>query len=114
MKKYFVIGNPIGHSLSPRLHNYWIKKNNLEATYDKEKLNSRDLRTFILKIKNKEIDGANVTVPFKKEVIPYLDKLTIHKNIWTDQLILSHIYKDREDLFHKLCNGYGNLIPRLY
>ena len=77
MKKYFVIGNPIGHSLSPRLHNYWIKKNNLEATYDKEKLNSRDLRTFILKIKNKEIDGANVTVPFKKEVIPYLDKLTI-------------------------------------
>ncbi len=44
----------------------------------------------------------------------YLDKLTIHKNIWTDQLILSHIYKDREDLFHKLCNGYGNLIPRLY
>ena len=26
MKKYLVIGNPIDHSLSPRLHNYWIKK----------------------------------------------------------------------------------------
>ena len=47
MKKYFVIGNPIGHSLSPKLHNYWIKKNNLEATYEKEKLDSKDLKTFI-------------------------------------------------------------------
>ncbi len=26
MKKYFVIGNPIEHSLSPKLHNFWIKK----------------------------------------------------------------------------------------
>ena len=26
MKKYFVIGNPIKHSLSPKLHNFWIKK----------------------------------------------------------------------------------------
>ena len=26
MKKYFVIGNPIDHSLSPKLHNYWLKK----------------------------------------------------------------------------------------
>ncbi len=38
MKKYLVIGNPIEHSLSPRLHNYWIKKNNIEAVYDKKKL----------------------------------------------------------------------------
>ena len=26
MKKYLVIGNPVEHSLSPQLHNYWIKK----------------------------------------------------------------------------------------
>ena len=81
MKKYFVIGNPIGHSLSPKLHNYWIKKNNLEATYEKEKLDSKDLKTFISKIKNKKIIGANVTVPFKKEVIPYLEKLTTEAKI---------------------------------
>ena len=31
MKQYLVIGNPIDHSLSPKLHNYWIKKNNLYA-----------------------------------------------------------------------------------
>ena len=39
MKKYLVIGNPIQHSLSPKLHNYWIKKNNIDASYDKKKIN---------------------------------------------------------------------------
>ena len=35
MKKYLVIGNPIDHSLSPQLHNYWIKENNIDAIYEK-------------------------------------------------------------------------------
>ena len=76
MNKYLVIGNPIDHSLSPKIHNYWIKKNNIKAIYDKERLNSDDLKNLIIKIKERNISGVNVTVPFKKEVIPYLDKLT--------------------------------------
>ena len=51
---------------------------------------------------------------FSEIYAQYIDRLTLYKNIWTDQIILSHIHKDREDLFYKLCNGYGNLIPRLY
>ena len=43
MKKYLVIGNPIGHSLSPKLHNHWIKKNNIDAVYDKKQLNENDI-----------------------------------------------------------------------
>ena len=76
MKKYLVIGNPIKHSLSPELHNYWIRKNDIKGFYNKEELNENDLKKFFLKIKNKEIDGVNITVPFKKAVIPYLDKLS--------------------------------------
>ena len=76
MKKYLVIGNPIGHSLSPKLHNHWIKKNNINAVYDKKQLNENDIEGTILKVRNGEIDGINVTVPFKKSVIPYLDQLT--------------------------------------
>ena len=76
MKKYLVIGNPIKHSLSPKLHNYWIKKNNLNAIYDKKKLNKNELKNLILEIKHKKIIGINVTVPFKKAVIPYLDRLS--------------------------------------
>ena len=47
MKKFLVIGNPIEHSLSPKLHNYWIKKNNLNAIYDKKKLDESDLENLM-------------------------------------------------------------------
>ena len=76
MKKYLVIGNPIEHSLSPKLHNYWIKKNNIDAVYDKKQLNEVDIDNIILEVKSGKIDGINVTVPFKQSVIPFLDELT--------------------------------------
>ena len=77
MNKYLVIGNPIEHSLSPELHNFWIKANNLNATYEKKKLNENELADLILEVKKENIHGINVTVPFKKAVIPYLDQLTL-------------------------------------
>ena len=77
MKKFLVIGNPIDHSLSPRLHNYWIKKNNIDAIYEKQKLEQSDLKNLIFQVQEKKIQGINVTVPFKKSVIPYLDELTL-------------------------------------
>ena len=76
MKKYFVIGNPIDHSLSPKLHNHWLKENKIDAVYDKKKIDENDLENIITKLKKKQINGINVTVPFKKIVIPYLDKLS--------------------------------------
>ena len=76
MKKYLVIGNPIGHSLSPKLHNFWLKQNNIDATYDKIKLEEDGIKEFIQDIKKQKIAGCNVTVPFKKKVIPFLDTLS--------------------------------------
>ena len=76
MKKYLVIGNPIEHSLSPKLHNHWLKENNIEAIYDKKKLNENELKNIISQVKDEKINGINVTVPFKKAVIPFLDELS--------------------------------------
>ena len=76
MKKYLVIGNPINHSLSPELHNHWIKQNGLDAIYEKKKVNINDLENLILDIKKGNINGVNVTVPFKNAIIPYLDELS--------------------------------------
>ena len=76
MKKYLVIGNPISHSLSPRLHNYWLKQNNIDAIYDKTKLEEDGIKEIIQDIKKQKIAGCNVTVPFKKKVISFLDKLS--------------------------------------
>ena len=76
MKKYLVIGNPINHSLSPKLHNYWLEQNNINAVYDKMKLEENEIEKIIQDIKKQKIAGCNVTVPFKKKVIPFLDILS--------------------------------------
>ena len=77
MKKYLVIGNPINHSLSPRLQNYWLKENKIDAIYDKIQLEESDIKKLIEDIKQQKIAGCNVTVPFKRSVIQYLDKLSV-------------------------------------
>ena len=76
MKKYLVIGNPIKHSLSPKLHNYWFEKNNIDADYDKRKIDKSEIKEIINEIKDNKLDGINVTVPFKTDVIPFLDTLS--------------------------------------
>ena len=95
MKKYLVIGNPIEHSLSPKLHNHWIKKNNIDAVYDKKQLNENDIEDIIIKVRNREIDGINVTIPFKKSVIPYLDQLTPIAN---ETQSVNTIYKEKNKI----------------
>ena len=76
MKKYLVIGNPIKHSLSPKIHDFWIKNNKIEAIYEKKQMEHNDLNNLILKVRKKELHGINVTVPFKKKIIPFLDHLS--------------------------------------
>ena len=76
MKKYLVIGNPINHSLSPRLQNYWLKENKIDAIYDKKRLGENELKSIISEIKEEKIADINVTVPYKKAIIPFLDELS--------------------------------------
>ena len=77
MKKYLVIGNPINHSLSPQLHNHWLKQNKINAIYEKEKIDRNDLKNLVLRVKKSEIYGLNITVPFKNDIISFLDKLSL-------------------------------------
>ena len=71
MKKYFVIGNPIEHSLSPKLHNYWLNQNKIDAIYDKKLITKNDLKGICDEIRKDNINGLNVTVPFKKRNNPF-------------------------------------------
>ncbi len=76
MKKSFgIIGNPIKHSLSPVLHNYWFKKYNLDANYSILEASDKDLPEIINKIKKGNYSGLNVTLPFKQKIINYIDKV---------------------------------------
>ena len=95
MKKYLVIGNPIKHSLSPKLHNYWFEKNNIDANYGKKKIDKSEIQEIISEIKNDKLDGLNVTVPFKSEVIPFLDTLSEESQITQS---VNTIYKQEKKL----------------
>ena len=93
MKKYLVIGNPIEHSLSPKLHNHWIKENNIDAVYEKKKLSISQIKDIINEVRSEKIKGINVTVPFKKEVLPFMDKLTKKANLSQS---VNTIYKEKD------------------
>ena len=80
MKKYLVIGNPIEHSLSPKLHNHWFEKNNINAIYNKKQINEIDIKDIISELRNEKINGINVTVPFKQSIIPFVDELSVEAN----------------------------------
>ena len=51
MKSHLIIGNPISHSLSPKIHNYWFKENNINGVYEKISLNKSEIENIITKIK---------------------------------------------------------------
>ncbi len=74
-KKFAIIGNPISHSLSPILHNYWFNKYKIDAEYLLLNIELKEIKSVIEKIKKKEITGINVTLPYKRAVIPFLSKI---------------------------------------
>ena len=74
-KKFGIIGNPIKHSLSPTLHNYWFKKYEIDADYSIIDVEENGLPGVIDMIRNKDLFGINITLPFKQKIVPYLDIL---------------------------------------
>ena len=74
-KKFGIVGNPVKHSLSPVLHNYWFEKYGLDADYRIFEAEDKDLKSIIDKIRNHELTGINVTLPFKQKIINQIDKI---------------------------------------
>ncbi len=74
-KKFGIIGNPIKHSLSPVLHNYWFKKYKIDASYSIIEVTEDNLEAIIKRVREKELNGLNVTLPYKQKIVPYLDTL---------------------------------------
>lgn len=69
-----VIGDPIDHSKSPIIHNFWLEKLGIEAEYRKTHVASVDLASYFLK-RRADVDwlGCNVTIPHKIAVMDYVD-----------------------------------------
>jgi shikimate dehydrogenase len=61
-----VIGWPAGHSRSPLIHNYWIKRHNLNAEYRIEAMPPNQFGDFVTHLRDHGYVGCNVTVPYKQ------------------------------------------------
>ncbi len=104
MKKYLVIGNPIEHSLSPLLHNFWLKKHGIDAIYERQLVEKNDVEKIINDIRESKIQGINVTVPFKKVVIPFLDQLS---DTAKETQSVNTIFKKQNELVGDNTDVYG-------
>jgi len=74
-KKFGIIGNPIKHSLSPMLHNYWFDKYKIDAKYSIIEIQDDNFSNVISDLKNGKISGINITLPYKQKIVPHLDIL---------------------------------------
>ena len=85
-----IFGNPISHSLSPIMHNSWFKKYKLNFVYLAFNIFPQNLKSAVEAIKSLNIVGINVTVPYKVEVMKYLDKIDVDaKNIGSVNTIVN-------------------------
>jgi shikimate dehydrogenase len=74
-KTFAVIGDPIDHSLSPNIHSAAFRELNLESSYIAYRIPKGELKDGIESLKKIKIDGFNVTIPHKVEMMKYLDKM---------------------------------------
>ena len=103
MQKYGLIGYPLGHSFSKNYFNQKFESENIDATYlNFEIPNIKDLKT-VLK-ENPELNGLNVTIPYKEQVIPYLDDLDEDARL----IGAVNVIKFTKGIFGKKLKGYNS------
>lgn len=73
--KLVVIGNPINHSLSPDIHNYWLKDFGKAGIYTKRRVKEENLSNVIKELKSEKLKGVNITIPFKEKILEYIDDI---------------------------------------
>ena len=71
-----VIGHPISHSKSPRLHNYWLSKYNINGFYIPFSVTTDKLQDSIKSLIALGFNGVNVTIPHKTNILTFADSVT--------------------------------------
>ena len=103
--KFAIIGNPISHSLSPIMHNYWFSKYKINAEYELLKIDDNEIKSIMDKIKNKEIPGTivyeddqcfaiediNPQAPIHILIIPHKEIAKISDTSPEDKDLLGHL-----------------------
>ncbi len=100
-----VIGNPIAHSLSPKLHSYWLNRYQLEGSYTALKVTEDELEKTLRELPGQGFIGANVTIPHKVSVMQFADQITDRATLIGAANTL--IFKEDGRIFADNTDGYG-------
>ena len=100
----YVIGRPINHSLSPIIHNYWLKKYKKKEVYRKLEVGENDLQDIVNKIKHQEILGINITIPYKQKIYSLLDNLNSNAKA---SFAVNTIYRKENKVYGENTDGKG-------
>lgn len=105
IKKAGVVGFPVGHSLSPRLHGFWLKKYNIAGEYKHYEVRPEDLAEFIHNLRSdNDFSGVNLTIPHKESVIKLLDNID---EIATEIGAVNVVINKNGKLIGKNTDAYG-------
>ncbi|MBT4695869.1 MAG: shikimate dehydrogenase [Alphaproteobacteria bacterium] len=74
--KAAVVGNPVDHSLSPDIHNFWLNEAGLKGVYTKKTVRDENLTDFITSAAKEGFSGLNITVPHKEKALKACDVLS--------------------------------------
>jgi shikimate dehydrogenase len=74
---YGLIGEKLGHSLSPEIHSLILERINKKGSYSLFEITKENLAPALIRLKALEVKGVNVTIPYKIDILKYLDKTTI-------------------------------------
>ena len=100
----YVIGRPVKHSLSPIIHNYWLKKYKREEVYGKLDVDESQLQDIIKKINYRELIGVNVTIPYKQKVYSLLKNLDLNAK---KSFAVNTIYLKNDEVHGENTDGEG-------
>ncbi len=115
-----LIGYPTSHSLSPRIHSYWIAQYAIAAEYKLFTTKPSRLRQTIGHMRSKNWRGVNVTIPHKQEVMNHVDqydataqRIGAINTIINDNGVLTGTNTDAYGFITNLREGLGDLTPYL-
>ena len=92
--KLFVIGKPIKHSRSPTIHNFWIEKYSLNASYNKLEVDETEIKELMQQVRDGKIQGLNITIPYKKIMKDFVDELE-ESALRSDAINTVYMVKDK-------------------
>ena len=75
MMKACVMGWPVAHSLSPALHNYWLKRHGIAGEYTRQAVPPAELAAALQGLRAGDWRGCNLTIPHKETALPLLDRI---------------------------------------